>query len=66
MGPKNLAEGHLMKIEWWITNVTAAGSLARTENEDFWAIFDVFWSVQAVLWPGRYFVIRKHHLDPKI
>ena len=36
-----------MKIEWLLTNVTAAGSHTRAENDICWAISDIFWSVRA-------------------
>ena len=36
-----------MKVEWLITDMTAAGSPARAESEHFWVILDVFWPIEA-------------------
>ena len=35
LSPNNFTEGHLMKIEWWIDNVTSVGSPARAGPNNF-------------------------------
>ena len=45
----NFTYGHLLKIDWLVTDVTSVGSPNRAECDIFGVILDVFWPVQAVI-----------------
>ena len=47
MGPRNLSFDHLIKIEWLITHVTAAGSYARVRYENLQRNWKVVGTIQA-------------------
>ena len=49
MSPKTYTYGHLMKIEWFVANVTAVGSPDRVEHA-IWEVIlvSVFLSVKAI------------------
>ena len=59
MSSNNFTEGHLMKIEWLVTDVTAIGSPGRAER----AVFDVilagcvFGQFGTHLWSLSHFVM---------
>ena len=55
MSSSNLTLGHLMKIEWLVTDVTAVGSLDRAERVILGMDFDYacFWPIQVI------FVVRE-------
>ena len=47
MSTNRFTLGHLMKIEWLVTNVTAVGSPDRAERAILGMILDIFWPIQA-------------------
>ena len=54
-----------MKIEWWIADVTAIGSLDTAERAIFGLILAgrVFRQSRSFLWSGSRFVVWEHHLE---
>ena len=47
MSPNNFAEGHLLKIDWIVADVTPVGSPARAERDILGMLLDVFWPIEA-------------------
>ena len=49
MNPNNVSQGHLLKIEWLVANVTPVGSPARAEHDVLGLLLlDVGWPIQAI------------------
>ena len=42
-----------MKIKWFVSDVTAVGSLTRAESEIFWMILDVSRAIQGAIVVGQ-------------
>ena len=55
MGSNDCAEGHLVKIEWLVADVTAVGSLDRTEHAILGVILAGrgFGQSRSFLWSGE-------------
>ena len=55
MGPKHFNEGHLMKKEWLVADVTSVGSPDIAERAILWGDFGwaLFWPIQAVFVVGE-------------
>ena len=57
MIPNNFTQGHLLKIEWLVLNVTLVGSPDRAECDMFEDDFGHFLPVQAAIVVWDHFVI---------
>ena len=59
MSSNNSTQGHLVKIEWLVADVTAVGSLDRAERAILGAIVAerVFGQSRSCLWSGSHFVV---------
>ena len=56
MGPNEFTQGHLMKIEWLVTDVTSVDSPDRAERTIFRVILRVFfWLIHATFVVGKPF-----------
>ena len=47
LSPNNFTLGHLLKIEWLVTDVTAVRSTDRAKTNTLRIFFGVFWPIQA-------------------
>ena len=64
LSPNNFTLGHLLKIEWLVTDVTAVRSTDRAKTNTLRIFFGVFWPIQAaficgggaILWSGNLFL----------
>ena len=67
MSPSNFSEGHLLKMGWLVTDVTAVGSYPLKErNVLFWMVISTGHFVsqfRPYLWLGSHFVIQEHPLE---
>ena len=59
MSSSNFTEGHIVKIEWLISDVMAVGSPARAERAILGLILAgrVFGQARSCLWSGARFVV---------
>ena len=59
MSSSKFTQGHLVKIEWLVADVTAVGSLDRAERAIVGVIVAgrVFGQIRSFLWLGRHFVV---------
>ena len=66
MSPNKFTQGHLMKMQWLVADVTAVGSPDRAEG----AILGLIWAkrpfgqFRLYLWPGNHFVLKEPHIEP--
>ena len=67
MSSNNLTPGHLMKIEWLVTNVTAIRSPGRAERAVLGVILAgrVFGQVRTYLWSLSNFVMQEPPVELK-
>ena len=54
--PKKFTQGHLMKTEWLIADVTSVWSPDRVEHDIFGVISGVYWPIQATFVVGGAFL----------
>ena len=48
MSSNNFTKGHLTKIKWLVTDVTAVESPERAERAILGVLLGIFWSIKAV------------------
>ena len=53
LSPNNFTQGHLMKKEWFVINVTPVGSPDRADCTILGLILGVFWPIQATFVVGK-------------
>ena len=65
MSSNNVTQGHLVKIEWLVADVTAVGSLDRAECAILGMIMArrVFGQSRSYLWSGSHFVVHALPLE---
>ena len=51
--PNDFTDGHVLKIDWLVTNVTPVGCPDRGERAKLGMIMRVFWSIQATFVVGE-------------
>ena len=56
LSPNNFIQGHLVKIKWFVANVTAVGSPDRAEHAILGVILTghVFGQSRSLLWSGSH------------